>query len=165
MNIASVTGKNWIFKQFISSDVNKYAETFSLTEIVAKLLAIRRKNIEDVSLFLDPKIKNLMPNPMQLKDMKNAVDRTYKSILKNEVIGIFGDYDVDGATSTALLSRYFLSIKQKIKTYVPDRQTEGYGPNNIGFKNLIDNKVKIIFTVDCGTLSFDAINFLSFAIF
>ena len=159
MNIASVTGKNWIFKQFNSSDVNKYAETFSLTEIVAKLLAIRRKNIEDVSLFLDPKIKNLMPNPMQLKDMKNAVDRTYKSILKNEVIGIFGDYDVDGATSTALLSRYFLSIKQKIKTYVPDRQTEGYGPNNIGFKNLIDNKVKIIFTVDCGTLSFDAINF------
>ena len=91
--------------------------------------------------------------------MNKAIERTYKSIIKDELIGIFGDYDVDGASSTALLARYFLSIKQKIRTYIPDRQTEGYGPNNSGFKNLINNGVRIIFTVDCGTLSFKPINF------
>ncbi len=159
MNFSSVSGKNWLFKKFNSSDVTKFTENFSLTEIVAKLLSIRKKNIDDIALFLDPKIKNLLPNPLHLKDMKSAIERTYKSIIKSELIGIFGDYDVDGASSTALLARYFLSINQKIHTYIPNRQTEGYGPNNIGFKNLIDNGAKIIFTVDCGTLSFDPINF------
>ena len=159
MNFSSVSGKNWLFKKFNSSDVTKFAENFSLTEIVAKLLSIRKKNIDDIALFLDPKIKNLLPNPLHLKDMKSAIERTYKSIIKSELIGIFGDYDVDGASSTALLARYFLSINQKIQTYIPDRQTEGYGPNNLGFNNLISNGAKIIFTVDCGTLSFGPINF------
>ena len=159
MNFSSVSGKNWLFKKFNSSDVAKFTENFSLTEIVAKLLSIRKKNIDDIALFLDPKIKNLLPNPLHLKDMKSAIERTYKSIIKSELIGIFGDYDVDGASSTALLARYFLSINQKIQTYIPNRQTEGYGPNNLGFNNLISNGAKIIFTVDCGTLSFGPINF------
>ena len=159
MNQISVSGKSWIFKKFNSSDISSYLENYSVTEIVAKLISIRKKNIDDVSMFLNPKIKNLLPNPLHLKDMEVAVERTYRSILSNDFIGIFGDYDVDGASSTALLSRYFLSIKQKIKTYIPDRQKEGYGPNNIGFKNLINNNVKIIFTVDCGTLSFEPIEF------
>ena len=75
----------------------------------------------------------------------------------NEKIGIFGDYDVDGATSTAILSLYFLSINQKIFTYIPDRKKEGYGPSIEGFNNLITLGAKIIFTVDCGTLSFEPI--------
>ena len=158
MNFPSVSGKNWLFKKFDSSDVIKFSESFSLTEIVARLLSIRKKNIDDVALFLDPKIKNLLPNPLRLKDMRTAVERTYKCILKHELIGIFGDYDVDGASSTALLARYFLSINQKIKTYIPNRQKDGYGPNNAAFKNLIDNGANIIFTVDCGTLSFEPIN-------
>ena len=85
---------------------------------------------------------------MMIKDMQNAVDRTFLNIKNNDVVGIFGDYDVDGATSTALLARYFLSIKQKIKTYIPDRQTEGYGPSVNGFKYLIEanqTKKKITF--------------------
>ena len=159
MNFSSVSGKNWLFKKFNSTDITKFSENFSLTEIVAKLLSIRKKNINEISEFLDPKIKNLLPNPFNLKDMKNAVDRTYKSIIENEGIGIFGDYDVDGASSTALLVRYFLSINQKVETYIPDRQTEGYGPSTLGFENLISNGSKIIFTVDCGTLSFEPINY------
>ena len=159
MNFFSVNGKNWLFKKFNSSDVIKLTENFSLTEIVAKLLSIRKKNIDDIDLFLDPKIKNLLPNPLHLKDMESAIERTYKSISKNELIGIFGDYDVDGASSTALLVRYFSSIKQKAETYIPERQTEGYGPNTSAFKKLIGKGVKIIFTVDCGTLSFEPISF------
>jgi len=157
MNFTSVSGKNWVFKKFNSSDIKIYSEDYSLNEIVAKLLSIRKKNIEDIGLFLNPTIKNLMPNPLTLKDMENAIERTYQGIKKRELIGIFGDYDVDGATSTALLTRYFLSINQKIQTYIPDRKREGYGPSVEGFNNLIKLGTKIIFTVDCGTLSFEPV--------
>ena len=157
MSLSSVNGKNWIFKKFDSSDIKKFSEEYSLNEVVARLLAIRKKNIENIDLFLNPTIKNLLPNPLHLKDMKMAVERTYQSIKKKELIGVFGDYDVDGATSTALLSRYFLSINQKIQTYIPDRKKEGYGPSVEGFNNLIKLGTKIIFTVDCGTLSFEPV--------
>ena len=113
-----------------------------------------KKNIDNLDLYLNPTIKNLLPNPLRLKDMNNAIDRAYESIIKRETIGIFGDYDVDGATSTALLARYFFSINQKIKTYIPDRKKEGYGPNVSSFNTLINLGSKVIFTVDCGTLSF-----------
>ena len=159
MSFSSVSGKNWLFKEYDSSEVAKFSERYSLTNIVAKLLSIRKKNIDDVNLFLNPKIKNLLPNPLHLKDMSKAIDRTYKCIINNELIGIFGDYDVDGASSTAILSRYFLSLQQKIHTYIPDRQKEGYGPSTEGFEHLIKLGTKIIFTVDCGTLSFNPIKF------
>ena len=159
MNITSVSGKNWIFKNFDSSDVVKFSENYSLTEIVAKLLSIRKKNIDNIDLFLNPKIKNLLPNPLHLKDMDKAINRTFVAITKNEIIGIFGDYDVDGASSTAILARYFSLLNQKIQTYIPDRKTEGYGPNSKGFHKLINFGSKIIFTVDCGTLSFEPIQF------
>jgi len=158
MKVSSVSGKNWLFRKFDESDIINFVENYSLSEIVAKLLSIRKKNIDNIDLFLYPKIKNLLPNPLHLKDMNNAINRTYKSIVDNELIGIFGDYDVDGASSTALLAKFFLSIKQKIKTYIPDRHKEGYGPSANGFNNLIKNGSKIIFTVDCGTSSFEPIN-------
>jgi len=158
MNFSSVSGKNWIFKKFDRAEVKEFTETYSLTEIVAKLLSIRKKNIDNINLFLNPKIKNLLPNPLQIKGMNDAVERCFQSIIRKEIIGIFGDYDVDGASSTALLARYFNSINQKFKTYIPDRKTEGYGPSSGGFDKLIKNGSKIIFTVDCGTLSFEPIN-------
>ena len=88
MSFSSVSGKNWLFKKFDTSDITKFSEDYSLTEIVAKLLSIRKKNIDNINLFLNPKIKNLLPNPLHLKDMKNAVDRIYRSITKRELIGI-----------------------------------------------------------------------------
>jgi len=157
MNVSSVSGKSWIYKKFNSNDIKDISEKYSLSQITAKLLSIRKSNIENLDLFLNPKIKNLLPNPMQLKDMNEGVQRTYNSIINSDLIGIFGDYDVDGATSTALLARYFLSINQKIKIYIPDRKLEGYGPTSKSFKNLINDGVKLIFTVDCGTLSYEPI--------
>ena len=157
MSFSSVSGKNWIFNKFLESDLKKYSEIYSLNEIVARLLAIRKKNIDNVDLFLNPTIKNNLPNPLKLKDMKNAVNRTFETIKRNESIGIFGDYDVDGASSTALLVRYFSLLGQNIRTYIPDRKKEGYGPSVEGFNNLINLGAKIIFTVDCGTLSYDPI--------
>jgi len=157
MSFSSVSGKNWIFNKFLESDLKKYSEIYSLNEIVARLLAIRKKNIDNVDLFLNPTIKNNLPNPLKLKDMKNAINRTFETIKRNESIGIFGDYDVDGASSTALLVRYFSLLNQNIKTYIPDRKKEGYGPSVKGFNNLIKLGTKIIFTVDCGTLSFEPV--------
>ena len=87
MSLSSVNGKNWIFKKFDSSDIKKFSEEYSLNEIVARLLAIRKKNIENIDLFLNPTIKNLLPNPLHLKDMKMAVERTYQSIKNDDVIG------------------------------------------------------------------------------
>ena len=72
MNFISVSGKNWKFKKFDNNDIKKYSENYSLSEVVAKLLAIRKNNIQDINLFLNPTIKDNMPNPFQLKDMKIA---------------------------------------------------------------------------------------------
>tara|TARA_Y100000590_G_scaffold17857_1_gene21356 strand:- start:1132 stop:2880 length:1749 start_codon:yes stop_codon:yes gene_type:complete len=158
MSFSSVSGKNWLFKSYDSSEINKFIDNYSLSEITAKLLSIRKNNIKDVDSFLNPKIKNYLPNPSILKDMDIAVNRTYESIIKDEKIGIFGDYDVDGASSTAVLVKYFSSINKKISTYIPDRQKEGYGPTVESFNKLISTGVKIIFTVDCGTLSYKPIS-------
>ena len=159
MNALSVSGKNWILKKYNQEDVIFMKENFSLDEITSKLLSIRKIKKEDVVSFLNPSIKNFLPNPNNLLDMEKATIRAVKAIENKEKIGIFGDYDVDGATSTALLGNYFSELKLDYQIYIPDRKKEGYGPTIKSFEKLIENNVKVIFTVDCGTLSFEAINF------
>ena len=114
MSSVSVSGKNWIFKKHNSTEIKKLIDEYSLSEITAKLISIRKKNIESVDFYLNPTIKNLLPNHLKLKDMESATKRAYDCIVNNETIGIFGDYDVDGASSTALLSKYFLSIYNEL---------------------------------------------------
>ena len=159
MNSLSISGKNWIPKKYNEEDLNFLKENFSLDEITSKLLSIRRINKEDINSFLNPTIKNILPNPNNLVDMEKTTQRTIKAISDREKIGIFGDYDVDGATSTALLGNYFSELGLDFEIYIPDRRKEGYGPSIESFKDLINKKVNLIFTVDCGTLSFDAMNF------
>jgi single-stranded-DNA-specific exonuclease len=159
MNSVSVRGKNWILKEFNSEDINFFKTNFFLDEIVAKLLSIRKIKKDEVKYFLEPTIKNILPNPFILKDMDKAINRTIEAIKNKEKIGIFGDYDVDGATSTAILGQYFRSLKINYEIHIPDRKTEGFGPNEEAFKKFIDKGVNLIFTVDCGTLSFNPINF------
>ena len=159
MNDLSISGKKWIYKKFDSSYVNFLKENHSLDEITAKLLSIRNINKDYIETFLKPSIKNLIPNPSVLKDMQKTTDRILKAITLRENIGIFGDYDVDGASSTALLGNYFKKINQPFEIYIPDRKLEGYGPSIKSFQKLINKKVSLIITVDCGTLSFEAINF------
>ena len=159
MNSLSVSGKNWILRKFSQDDIKFYKENFFLDEITAKLLSIRNIKKEEIKNFLNPSIKNFLPNPNNLLDMEKSSLRTIKAIESNQKIGIFGDYDVDGATSVALLGKYFNEIDLHYEIYIPDRKTEGYGPSIKGFKKLIDKGVDIIFTVDCGTLSFEAIEY------
>jgi len=159
MSAVSVSGKNWISKEFNSEDINFLKTNYFLDEIVAKLLSIRKINKEEVKFFLNPSIKNILPNPFVLKDMDKAIDRTLVAIINKEKIGIFGDYDVDGATSTAILGKYFRSLKIDFEIYIPDRKTEGFGPNEKAFLEFINKEVNLIYTVDCGTLSFEPINY------
>jgi len=159
MNLRSVSGKNWILKKFSSEEINFFKENFFLDEITAKLLSIRKIKKEEIKVFLEPSIKNILPNPYILKDMDVAVERTEKAIINGEKVGVFGDYDVDGATSTAILGNYFDILNIPFEIYIPDRKNEGFGPNEKGFKKFIDLNVKLIFTVDCGTLSFTPIEF------
>ena len=159
MNILSVTERKWILKKFNSEDVSFIKDNFFLDEITSKLLAIKKIKREDLDNYLNPSIKNILPKHNTIKDMEKASKRVASAILNDEKIGILGDYDVDGATSTALLGNYFKKINHEFDIYIPDRKTEGYGPSIIGFKNLIDKGVKLIFTVDCGTLSFKPIEF------
>ena len=159
MNTLSISGKNWILKKYNQEEISFLKDNFFLDEITSKLLSIRKIKKEDIKSFLNPSIKNFLPNPNTLMDMEKATLRTSNSINKKEKVGIFGDYDVDGATSTALLGKYFTELKIPYEIYIPDRKKEGYGPSIKSFKELINKGVKIIFTVDCGTLSFDAIEF------
>ena len=129
MNSISVSGKKWILKEFNSEDIDFFKTNYFLDEIVAKLLSIRKIKKEEIKFFLEPSIKNILPNPFILKDMDIAIERTVSAILKKEKIGIFGDYDVDGATSTAILGQYFESLNIAFEIYIPDRKNEGFGPN------------------------------------
>ena len=159
MSTHSVSGKNWISKGFNSNEIDFFKTNYFLDEIVAKLLSIRKIKKEEVKFFLEPTIKNILPNPYILKDMDKAVERTEKAILKTEKIGIFGDYDVDGATSTAILGKYFELLNIPFEIYIPDRKNEGFGPNKNAFLNFIKLGVNLIFTVDCGTLSHEPMDF------
>ena len=159
MNTLSISGKNWILKKFNHDDVSFLKDNFSLDEITSKLLSIRKIKKEDINSFLNPSIKNFLPDPNNLIDMQKSTQRLVTTIEKKEKIGIFGDYDVDGATSTALLGKYFSELKLPYEIYIPDRKKEGYGPTIKSFEELINKGVKIIFTVDCGTLSFQAIDY------
>ena len=159
MKSLSVSGKNWILSEYKQEDLTFIKENFSLDEITSKLLSIRNIKKEEISSFLDPSIKNFLPNPNNLLDMEKSTLRTVEALSNNEKVGIFGDYDVDGASSTALLGNYFSELNLDYEIYIPDRKKEGYGPSIKSFTELIKKNVKIIFTVDCGTLSFDAINF------
>ena len=161
MSSLYVNGKNWILKKYSHENSIYLKENFSLDEITSKLLSIRKIKKEEIDSFLNPSIKNFLPNPFNMVDMEKSTLRVAKAISKKEKLGIFGDYDVDGATSTALLGNYFSELNLEYETYIPDRKKEGYGPTIKSFKELINNNVKLIFTVDCGTLSFDAMNFAS----
>ncbi len=159
MDYLSISGKKWIYKKFNTDYINFLKENYFLDEITAKLLSIRNIDKKYIKSFLEPSIKNLIPNPNTLKDMEKTTNRIYKAIKEKEKIGIFGDYDVDGASSTALLGKFFKMINQNFDIYIPDRKTEGYGPTIKSFRKLLEKNVKLIITVDCGTLSFDAIEF------
>ena len=143
------------------------SQRHNISPLLAKLLNIRNIKEADIENYLNPDLNNNLPDPFLFKDMKKSVERTSEALLKNQLIGIIADYDVDGSTSAAILCKFFNSLNKNIILKIPDRLKDGYGPNIRIMKEMLLYKVKLLFTLDCGTSSFGILTFpyrsLSFA--
>jgi single-stranded-DNA-specific exonuclease len=129
----------------------------AIPEIVARLLAQRGVALELAAQFLSPRLRDQLPDPAHLRDMDHAVERLVRAIRDGEKIVVFGDYDVDGATSAALLLRFFAAVGARGGVYVPDRVREGYGPNTLALLKLKEEGADLVICVDCGTTAHDAL--------
>ncbi len=151
----SATGLRWEHRLTERQDMAALgiAQTLGVPDIVARVLAGRGVAPEDAARFLDPTIRDLLPDPATLTDMERAAERIARAIRGREKVAIFGDYDVDGAASSALLKRFldFYGVESEI--YIPDRIFEGYGPNPEAMRELAGRGAGLIVTVDCGTNS------------
>jgi single-stranded-DNA-specific exonuclease len=151
----TVRGKAIAYEPLASHLVSNYAEGLNLPPALAELLLRRNVKREDVGKFLNPTLREAMPDPNHLLDMQKAVERIAHAITKQEKITVFGDYDVDGTCATALFMRYLEAIGHQHRDfYIPDRVSEGYGPNSKSFEQIAKSGTNLLITVDCGTTSF-----------
>ncbi|NBN62480.1 single-stranded-DNA-specific exonuclease RecJ [Microvirga tunisiensis] len=132
------------------------AQRLGLPDVLARVMAGRDVGLDEAEGFLDPTLKALMPDPSSLVDMDRAVARIADAVEAGVAIAIFGDYDVDGATSSALLARYLRALDLNPAIHIPDRIIEGYGPNGPAIEALHAAGARLLVTVDCGSTSFEA---------
>lgn len=156
---SSASGQRWIER--LDNQTRNIAiaisQTLGVPELIGRVMAGRGVALEEAEAFLSPSIRDLMPDPNVLTDMKLAAERIANAIINGEQIAIFGDYDVDGASSSALMSRFLNHHGIQNEIYIPDRIFEGYGPNPDAINTLIEGGAKLIITVDCGATSFEAL--------
>src|SRR5271155_2774220 len=154
---SSATGRRWRDRldQRGSARALAIAERHDLPELLARILAGRNIEVDAVEAFLDPTIKRSMPDPNVLTAMPEAAERIADAIVRGESIAIFGDYDVDGASSAALLARFLRHCGLDPMVHIPDRLFEGYGPNVEAVRSLAGRGAKLLITVDCGTTSIE----------
>ena len=127
------------------------AQANGLPELLGRILAARGADAQTAARYLDPSLRTLMPDPATLQDMEKAASRFADAIRSSERVAVFGDYDVDGAASVALIQRFLRAHEQDVTTYIPDRLTEGYGPTPAALEGLAEQGATLILTVDCGT--------------
>ena len=155
---SSVMGRAWVARPAEHRIVQAISQNHNLPEIVARVVAGRGVSIDDAPIFLNPTLKETLPDPSIFKDMDKACERIADAIEKGEQIAVFGDYDVDGATSSAIFKRFFQSIKRDITIFIPDRMKDGYGPNRKALLELKAAGNNLVITVDCGVVSFDPLS-------
>ena len=153
----SLGGNIWKLAAVDDGLADRMALAYNLPNFLARLLCVREVAFNEVNNFINPKVQNLMPDPYVLKDMKKAAERVAQAILNNEKIAIIGDYDVDGATSTSELTRFFRAVGIKPQIHIPSRE-EGYGPSDLAFNEFKETETKLVITIDCGTTAFDVLN-------
>lgn len=155
----SVSGNRWVSRldQAGQNRALAMAQTHGLPDLIARVLAGRGVGVDEAMAFLDPTIRSLMPDPYLLTDCEKAAGRLLRAVKTGETVAIFGDYDVDGAASSALLYRFLTHFGVPASIYIPDRIFEGYGPNPAAINQLIDNGATLIVTVDCGSTSFESL--------
>ena len=154
---ASLSGRKWVGP---TADIDRHASAMAqqtgLPGVLCNVLVRQGVTPETAESYLAPQLRDLLPDPRSLRDMEKAAQRFLQAIKNRERIAVFGDYDVDGGASSALLLDYLRSIGLRATLYIPDRIDEGYGPNAPAMASLAADH-DLIICVDCGTLSHEAL--------
>ncbi len=153
----SLTGRAWRERPAEASLVRAHQQRLDLSEPLARALASRGVSEAAGESYLAPTLKALFPDPSCFRDMDRAAELLIEAIVSERACVVFADYDVDGATSAALLVRYFRALGRELPIYVPDRLTEGYGPSPAAFRRLKADGAELVVTVDCGAAAHDAL--------
>ena len=152
------SAKGLAWRERLAADMQPVATAIAqrqgVPELMGRVLAARGCTVAEAERFLDPTIKALMPDPSVLRDMEKAARRIADAIVARAPVAIFGDYDVDGACSSALLARFLGHHATPVRIYIPDRIFEGYGPNANAIEQPVNEGAKLIVTVDCCPTSF-----------
>lgn len=154
----SLSGRRWRIRLTDDRTALALSQRFGLPEVVGRVLAGRGIGLDEAEGFLNPTLRDLLPDPHHLLDMDKAAARLAAAVRSGETICVFGDYDVDGATSSALLVRFFRAVGAPVRFYIPDRIEEGYGPNAAALLGLKRDGVGVVVTVDCGITAFQALS-------
>jgi single-stranded-DNA-specific exonuclease len=152
----SLTGRRWVWRATEERLGLGLSEKLGLPELIGRMLAARGVTLDEAADFLDPTLRALLPDPSCIVDMDVAADRLAAAIERGECIGVFGDYDVDGACSAALMVTVLRALGCKILHHVPDRILEGYGPNTEAMQGMAERGATLLVCVDCGTTGHDA---------
>lgn len=153
----TASGRRWVLRDADPRTALAIAQDQGLDIMIARALAARGVTINEAAQYLNPSLREALPDPFVLTDMEPGAARLTRAIVNGETIGVFGDYDVDGTTASAILFRYFKALGVDIPVYLPDRILEGYGPSAEAFRSLKSDGSQIIVTVDCGASAHDAI--------
>lgn len=151
----SLNGRRWILRPGDERTALAISQRLQLPEVVGRLLAARGIDLDAAPGFLNPTLRDLLPNPSVFAGMDDAAERLAVAVEGGERIAIFGDYDVDGATSSSLLVRYLRALGADVRFYIPDRMKEGYGPNGPALLKLQRDGASVVVTVDCGITAFE----------
>ena len=157
MSNLSVSDRKWVIKPANQQSIESLCQKKNLDHLFSKILSSKGISESNYDNYIDPKIKNFLPNPFIFKDMEEAIRKIYFHIISKNKITLYGDYDVDGASACAILSKYLKNLGVCHDIYIPDRVKDGYGPNIKAFEKIINNQSKLIIMLDCGTQSFDSI--------
>lgn len=151
----SFTGRAWRARLDAAGEARALAITqiSGQDDLMARVLAGRGVGVDDVDRFLEPTLRDLMPDPFTLAGMAAATERLLRAVQRGEKIAIFGDYDVDGAASAACLSEYLEALGCPTLIHIPDRIVEGYGPNSEAMDSFKVQGADLVVTVDCGAVS------------
>ncbi|HEX8569670.1 MAG TPA: DHH family phosphoesterase, partial [Caulobacteraceae bacterium] len=154
----SLSGRTWRARPAAPELVTAHQRRSGLSEPIARALASRGVREDEADLYLNPTLRALFPDPSCFLDMDKAAEIVVEALVRERPTLVFADYDVDGATSAALLVRWFRAMGAELPVYVPDRINEGYGPSPAAFKRIREQGAELVITVDCGAAAHDAID-------
>ncbi|TVR96830.1 MAG: single-stranded-DNA-specific exonuclease RecJ [Rhodospirillales bacterium] len=155
--VRSASGRRWLARGIDERVALAIAQRLEVPEVVGRILAGRGVDLGEAEAFLNPTLRQALPDPSRLVDMDKGAERLARAIVGDEPVTVFADYDVDGATSAALVIRFFRALGREIGLYVPDRIGEGYGPSAAAMAQLRRDGAAVVVTVDCGISAHEAL--------